>query len=96
MIWRYKRVRVYEGKHGDGDFRVEFGGGNPTHGEMLAMLHWILTAEDRYSASWQAGRAMFMRHAERVYYQDAPIENIISDVDGRDAAATIWDSRQLA
>lgn len=48
-VFRYKRVIAYEGKHGDGDFRLEIQGIAPTHGELLALLGGILKAESRYA-----------------------------------------------
>lgn len=88
-IFRYKRVRVFPGKHGAGDFRVEFNNANPTHGEFLAMCHWLFNAEDRYTNG--QGRALLRRLIDVVYYKDFTLEEAIAQADGASEAAKIYD-----
>ena len=80
-VYQYKRVRVVKGKHGAGDYRVEFNGQAPTHGEFLAMLAWIFRAEDRYAQGM--GRRMFWSLIKEAVYQNGmPLEDAIENADG--------------
>lgn len=80
-MFRYKRVRVSEGKHGTGDYRVEFNGSAPTHGEFLAMLAWVFRAEDRYSRGL-GRRMLWMLLKEGIYENGRPLEQVVEDADG--------------
>lgn len=80
-VFQYKRVRVFEGKHGAGDYRIEFNGEAPTHGELLAMLAWVFRAEDRYAQGM--GRRLFWLHLkEAIYGNGMPLRDVIENADG--------------
>lgn len=85
-LFSYGAVSVYEGKHGAGDYRVEYRGRPVSHAEMLAMLSWLFRAEDRYCWPGQLNRRMLKMHILRVYEEDAPLEEILCDVDGTEKA----------
>ncbi len=74
----YGRARVYPGKHGLGDYRVEISGVAPTHGELLFILHWIMEAEDRYP---DFGRRLLWYLINDVYEQRRPIHEIAETSD---------------
>lgn len=80
-VYQYKRVRVEEGKHGAGDYRVEFAGHAPTHGELLAMVTWIFRAEDRYTRG-MGRRMLWSLLKEGVYGNGMPLEDVIENADG--------------
>ncbi len=63
---RYGRVSIFPGKHGAGDYRIEFNGIPPTHAETIVMLGAKYIAEDRYNKSWQKGRGMLQEFIARV------------------------------
>lgn len=51
-VVRYgQATAIHPGKHGHGDWRVEFNGVAPTHAEVAFMLGMILLSEDRYPGS---------------------------------------------
>lgn len=83
-LFRYRRVTVWPGKHGKGDYRVEFNGNAPTHGEILTVLWWVLEAEDRYP---KFGRSMLWWLIKEVYAKNGLIlEDILRNADGEVAA----------
>lgn len=82
---QYKRVKVFDGKHGPGDYRVEFNGAAPTHGEMVMMMWWIFRSEDRYL--WQdnsriLGRRLLWWFAIRAFWEEDTIEDLVEQADG--------------
>lgn len=83
LVYRYKRVSVFLGKHGPGDYRVEFGGNAPTHGELLAMLSWVFKAEDRYTRGL-GRRMLWMLLKEGVYDNGMPLNEVLENADGGD------------
>ncbi len=85
IVHSYKRVRVTPGKHGVGDYRVEFNGAAPTHGELLTMLWFVFKAEDRYARGY--GRRMLWWLIKEVYAADAfTLEDLQGQADGRNDA----------
>lgn len=81
IVYEYKRVRVLNGKHGAGDYRVEFAGHAPTHGELVAMLAWVFRAEDRY-AQGMGRRMLWFLLKEGVYQDGMPLEDAVANADG--------------
>lgn len=84
-VFKHKRVRVVTGKHGDGDYRVEFNGVAPTHGEFLAMISWVFRAEDRYTGG-HGRRMLWWLLKEGVYGNGMSLEDVIRNAEGENSA----------
>jgi hypothetical protein len=80
-VFSHGRVTVYEGKHGPGDYRVEFNNAAPTHAELLAMMAWVFRAENRYTRGL-GRRMLWMLLKEGVYKNGMPLEDVLAKAGG--------------
>lgn len=75
-VFEYRRVRAYPGKHPNGDLRVEFSGGAPTHGELAALCALVCMAEDRYEKTGGKGRPYFKENVWDPAYLAGGFEDV--------------------
>ncbi len=73
----YGNVKIEDGKHGKGDFRVTFKGVPFTLAELVFMVGWTLKAEDRYSGHRHLGRILLMVHLLSVMEKGRDAEQIL-------------------
>ena len=84
-IFRYKRVAVEPGKHGENDRRVTFNGTAPTAGEVVAMVAGLLEAEDRYSGKHHHGRDLFYSYLRSAYHSALELGELCRLADDKEA-----------
>lgn len=66
----FKRASAHNpGKHGPGDWRVEFNGVAPKHSEIIFILGMLLIAEDRYE---KYGRNMLRQFIDMAMWAKTP------------------------
>jgi hypothetical protein len=68
---------INPGKHGEKDWRVTFNGVAVEHAEMIAMVGFLLLAEDRYDAPGQRGRYLLWSFLDRLLINGKTPEAIL-------------------
>ncbi len=84
---QFGRVKVTDGKHGFGDYRVEIGNIAPTLSELVFMIGWVLKAEERYNGRNHLGSILLACHILSVMEKPITEDRILKTA--MDAAATV-------